>query len=154
MKKEQETIEPANDLPTQGSHEITKSKAEQIALSQIDALDQAQPSQVDLMSTYWSPEKIGEIKRVIFDRIDANDVLNQVTNEIIQLECAFFFVKEDGKIKRISNGSKRLVGTLQTYNIQQGSPLEIEYLGKMTNKTNGFKSDNWRVTPLIVNSKS
>jgi hypothetical protein len=31
--------------------------------------------------------------------------------------------------------------------------LEIKYLGKKQNRMNSFKSDNWSVTPLIVNTK-
>lgn len=120
----------------------------------MDQLESADKAPIDLMGNYWTPENIGEFKRVIFDRIDASKVLAQDTGEIIELECAFFLVKENGVVKQVLNGSKRLVGALQSYNIVKGTPLEIKYLGKKTNSTNSFKSDNWSVTPLIVKPKA
>lgn len=126
----------------------------QLSVNNIDALEAAESSSIDLMSNYWSPEMPGEVKRVIFDRIDISPVLAQDTGEVIDLECAFFFVKENGQVKQLRNGSKRLVGALQSYNILRGTPLEIRYMGKKQNRMNSFKSDNWSVTPLIVNTES
>lgn len=122
-----------------------------VSIDDIDALDSAEAAPVDLMSDYWSPEMPGEFKKVIFDRIETTGVLDQSTGELLDLECAYFFVKENGTVKRIRNGSKRLVGAIQSFKLAQGTPLEIRYMGKKTNKTNSHKSDNWMVKPLIVN---
>lgn len=132
---------------------VNESSLQPISIDDIDALDAAQAAPVDLMSDYWSPEMQGEFKRVIFDRIEITPVKDQATDQILELECAYFFEKDrnTNTVKRIRNGSKRLVGALQSFNIAQGTPLEIRYLGKKTNKTNQFKSDNWQVKPLIVN---
>lgn len=109
----------------------------------------------DLMADYWTPEKPMESKRVFFDKIDSRIVLDQLTNQHIQLECAFFLEqKESGGEKTIctvSNGSKRLVGAIESSNIQRGTPLLITYLGKKKNSSNNFQSDNWSVKPLRVN---
>lgn len=121
-----------------------------VSVDDIDALDNAEAAPVDLMSDYWSPETPGEAKKVIFDRIETTGVLDQTTGELLDLECAYFFVKENGTVKRIRNGSKRLVGAIQSFKLAQGTPLEIRYLGKKANKTNSHKSDNWMVKPLIV----
>lgn len=122
-----------------------------MTLTDIDKLEKAEAAPIDLMSDYWTPEIPGDFKRVIFDRLDTSPVLAQDTGEVIDLECAFFYIKENGNIKQIRNGSKRLVGAIQAYNIQKGTPLEIKYMGKKQNRQNAFKSDNWSIKPLVLN---
>ena len=104
------------------------------------------------MSDYWSPEQKGEFKRVLFDRIENTQIVDQGTGEIIELPCAFFWTTVDGSLKMIRNGSKRLVGQLHAFNLKNNTPLIIKYLGKTTNKTNAFKSDDWSVKQLIINA--
>lgn len=123
-----------------------------MAVDEIDSLEQAQAAPIDLMSDYWSPEQAGEAKRVIFDCIETTDVPDQSTGEVIELECAFFFIKENGHVKRIRNGSKRLVGALAR--IPSRTPLLIKYMGKKRNKNNANLSDNWSITPLIYNAQT
>lgn len=167
MKKQNGTTQsPETEiLPEDTTAEITSSEMQvrkapadlqlsQVSVNDIDSLESAEAAPIDLMSNYWSPEMPGETKRVVFDRIDLSPVLAQDTGEIIDLECAFFFVKENGQVKQLRNGSKRLVGALQSYNIQRGTPLEIKYMGKKQNRMNSFKSDNWSVVPLIINTSS
>ncbi|WP_346236711.1 hypothetical protein ABDK00_014230 [Niabella insulamsoli] len=124
---------------------------ETVSVDQIDLLEKGEAAPIDLMSDYWTPVDAGDKKRVLFDRIDIRPVLDEKSGEIIDLECAFFFAKENGAIKNISNGSKRLVGAITAYNIQKGTPLEITYLGKKKNKTNSLLSDNWSIKPLVIN---
>jgi len=121
-----------------------------VHVTDIDQLDTATSAPIDLMSDYWTPDTPGELKRVLFDRIDASQVLVPETGELIDLECAFFYFKDNGVVKQIRNGSKRLVGALQSYNIQRGTALEVKFLGKKQNRTNAFKSDNWSIKPLIL----
>ncbi|MGE9312839.1 hypothetical protein ACLOAU_14420 [Niabella sp. CJ426] len=122
-----------------------------VSVNDIDLLDQGEAAPIDLMSDYWTPETPGEKKRLLFDRIDIRQVADEKTGELIDLECCFFFTKENGAIKNISNGSKRLVASISAYNIQKGTPLEIIYLGKKKNKTNSLMSDNWSIKPLVIN---
>lgn len=112
----------------------------------IDQLETFEKAEIDLISNYWTPETVGETKRVIFDRLGVTKVLDNGTGEVIDLECAFFFVKENGATKQLVNGSKRLVGALAS--LPQYTPLQITYLGKKSNSTNSFKSDHWVVNPL------
>lgn len=121
--------------------------------SRLPDLDKAEVLPLDLMSDYWTPEKEGETKRVFFQRIGIRDVLDQETEEVFQLECAFFVEKVKGDIKSVVNGSKRLVGSIEANNIQHGTPLQITYLGKRNNSTNAYKSDNWSIKPLIVKKR-
>lgn len=106
----------------------------------------------DLMADYWTPETPGETKRVFFDKFASRAVIDQQSSELLNLECAYFIEPgKDGTVKSISNGSKRLVGALEASNIQRGTPLQITYVGKLKNKSNGFKSDNWSIKPLRIN---
>lgn len=124
---------------------------QKITIANIGYLDDATVAPIDLMANYWTPQLPGESNRVIFDKIDTTLVLSSDgTGELIELECAFFFIKEGDTAKRISNGSKRLVGSLQAAKVMSGMALEITYLGKRQNASNGFKSDNWSVKPLII----
>lgn len=107
---------------------------------------------IDLMSDYWTPEEIGEQKRVFFSKIGMRKVLDQNSGEILDLESAFFIEqKEDGELVQISNGSKRLVGAIAAAEIKAGTPLLIMYKGKKRNKSNAYSSDDWSVKPIIVN---
>ncbi|MFD2961582.1 MULTISPECIES: hypothetical protein [Olivibacter] len=118
---------------------------------QLPDLTTADTFPFDLMADYWTPETPGESKRVFFDKIDTRKVLDQETQEAIDLECAFFIEVTDGNARTISNGSKRLVGALEAYGIQKGTPLLITYMGKKKNRTNSRQSDNWSIKPLKIN---
>lgn len=119
-------------------------------------LNRAEEMPIDLSGNYWTPEKEGEMKRLYFVDIKLQKVLSaNGTGEIIDLECAVFLEqKEDGTVQTITNGSRRLVGVLESYVVQgyigHGTPLQITFLGKKKNRTNNFSSDSWSIKPLIV----
>lgn len=127
-----------------------------VELENIAALQTAEAAPFDLMSDYWSPVNAGESKRVLFDRIQTMSTVDQSTGEMIELECAFFFYqdKPNTPVKQIRNGSKRLVGALQAFNLPRLTPLLIKYEGKVKNKNNANLSDNWSITPLRVDVTS
>lgn len=118
--------------------------------SALPDLSTATAAPVDLMADYWTPENPGETKRMIFDKIASRLVIDQQTQESIELDCAYFVEVVSGEAKSISNGSKRLVGAIQSNNIRRGTPLEVKYLGKKKNKSNAFQSDNWSIKPLVI----
>jgi hypothetical protein len=124
-----------------------------LPIEQIDLIHDAETLPFDLMSDYWSPAQVGEVRNVLFDRIQDMDVPDQNTGEVIELPCAFFFwqEKKGQPIKSIRNGSKRLVGALQAWNLPRLAPLEIRYDGKVKNKNNGNYSDSWSVKPKSIN---
>lgn len=110
---------------------------------------------LDLMSDYWTPENIGESKRVYFVKLDTVPAIDQQSGEEIELECAFFLERDEkGLIKQIRNGSKKLVAAMIINNTQKGAALKITYMGKKRNRTNANYSDNWSVLPLSVNLPS
>lgn len=132
----------------------TSSQLQTVDMDQIDQLDNAVEMPIDLVGEYWSPEMPGEEKKVLFERIDLCDVPDMTTGEAIELETAFFRVKEAGQTKLIRNSSKRLVAALQMYKVQRGTALKLVYKGKKRNKTNTYMSDNWAVIPLTINVSS
>lgn len=118
-------------------------------------LEKADVMPVDLTGNYWTPEQDGESKRLFFVDIQPQKVLSSSGNgEIIDLDCAVFLEQKGNDIKTVTNGSRRLVGVLESYLVQgligQGTPLLITYLGKRRNKTNSFSSDNWSIKPLRI----
>lgn len=116
-------------------------------------LETANVIPLDLMADYWTPEKDGESKRVIFMEVKTREVISQNTDtagEVIELPCAYFATKDGDSIKTLSNGSKRLVAALENFGAQRGMPFLITYLGKKKNATNTFKSDNWSIKPLQI----
>lgn len=117
-------------------------------------LSDAKEIPFDLMSDYWTPDKEGESKRLIFDSIRTRLVRDMQTDDTLELDCAFFFEQVNGQVKTVCNGSKRLVGVIESYKIQRGTALLITYMGKKRNKSNSFLSDIWSVRPLIINVKS
>jgi hypothetical protein len=123
-----------------------------VALDNIAALNNAEAAPFDLMSEYWSPLDRGETRRVLFDLIQPMGVVDQSTGELVEMDCAFFFYQETpgGPVKQIRNGSKRLVGAIQSFGIARLTPLQIKYMGKIKNKNNANLSDNWSITPLQV----
>lgn len=109
----------------------------------------------DLTSEYWTPEKEGEFKLVFFQEIKNSTYTDEKTGETIELPCVVLLEqKQNGELKTIRNGSKRLVASLEDAvhqgKISTGTPLRIEFLGKQKNSTNAFQSDRWSVKPLFV----
>ena len=113
-------------------------------------LSRAEAAPVELNSEYWSPEKQGETRRLFFKEINLEVVIDPTSGKDIELPVAYFIEAIDGIKKLIRQASKRLVGALEIIKIQQGTPVEITYLGKVKNKTNQFLGDGWSIKPLYV----
>lgn len=113
-------------------------------------LDKAEEMSIDLMDDYWSPLDPGESKKVFFQKTDIRKVLDQQTGEAIDLECVFFMEKDPktGAYRTISNGSRRLVGSIQANGVTAGMPLMITYKGKRKTQ-GGNQCDNWSIKPLV-----
>ncbi len=113
-------------------------------------LETAKVLPLDLSSEYWTPINIGESKRLIFVKIEIQQVQDMNDPSVVlDLPCAFFLEKTADGVKQIRNGSKRLVAAVE--NVRQGTPLLVNYRGKVLNRNNAYKSDNWSVKPLILN---
>lgn len=123
--------------------------------SELPNLADAKEFEMDLSSEYWEPQNENETKLCFFQGFETFKYVREGTGEAIDLECAIIIEQlEDGSLKTLRNGSKRLVGALQdayeTEKIVKGTPLKITFLGKKKNKNNAYKSDTWSIKPLIV----
>lgn len=121
-----------------------------IDLETLPDLSKAKESTVDLIPEYWTPETPGETKRLFFAGLANVEDTDEETGETRTRPTVYFYEKAGGELKLISNASKRLLGAFESGAIQQGQPIVVTYLGKIANKTNAFKSDNWKVKKLIV----
>lgn len=109
-----------------------------------------QVSPVSDVSEYWTPEDKGEQKRVFFDCISTEDVEDTETGEIRTLPSVIMWEQVDGKLRKISNCSARLVGHFKRAMYNAGQPLLITYKGKEKNKNNQYSSDTWDVNKLYT----
>lgn len=123
--------------------------SEIIKLDSIPSLDDYVPASVDLSGEYWTPEE-GEVRRLIFWSIEQRGVPDQKDpNLMVELPCCVFIdPQKDGKHRTVANGSKRLVAAFENSGIEQGTPVQITYVGKKRNRTNANMSDHWSVFVL------
>lgn len=123
-------------------------------------LQQAKESDVALGSEYWTPQQSGESKRgvVIGFETQPYDKVDDRTGEVTQIELKVLIFAEqrpDLSWKRIANGGKRLVATVENA-VNSGSilpfktPVQLKYLGKRKNSTNGFSTDDFEVKTLVI----
>lgn len=114
-------------------------------------LSKAEPEPMEMSGEYWSPEEVGESKRLFFVQLMMESVLEQESGETRELLVAQFVENVNGELRTVRNGSRRLVGIFEQFANQTkaGDAFEITYLGKKKNKNNSFKSDSWSVKRLI-----
>lgn len=108
-------------------------------------LSKLEVASVDLSQQYWTPEKVGEKRRMFFSCVQDRIVVDQKTGEDIMLPCVSFI---DGENRTVVNGSKRLVAVFQNNEIAADTPVQVTYNGKVKNRTNGNMSDDWSVVIL------
>lgn len=121
-----------------------------IMLKDVPDLETMVPTSIDLSYEYWTPEKEGEIRRLIFMSIEQRSVPDQNDDtKSVMLDCAVFVEpSKDGAHKAVVNGSKRLVAVFVNNSIDAGTPVEITYRGKKKNLSNSNMSDAWSVQVL------
>lgn len=111
-------------------------------------LSKLEVASVDLSQQYWTPEKVGEKRRMFFSCVQDRIVVDQKTGEEIILPCAVFIFPSEGGTRTVVNGSKGLVGPLQDNDLLPNTPVEVTYKGKVKNRTNGNMRDDWSVVIL------
>lgn len=126
---------------------------EKFNFNNLPDLAQATPEPVEMSGEYWTPEEVGESRRLFFFGLNVENVVDMESGETRELPVVQF-VEGDGKggVRSVRNGSRRLVGIFESFaqSIKQGDAFEIIYLGKKKNKNNSFKSDNWSVKRLNI----
>lgn len=131
-----------------GNTEVVK-----VDFANLPDLAQATPEPVEMSGEYWTPEEVGETRRLFFFGLNLENVVDMESGETRELPVVQF-VEPDGKggVRSVRNGSRRLVGIFESFasSIKQGDAFEIAYLGKKKNKNNAYKSDNWSVRRLTI----
>lgn len=115
-------------------------------------LSKATAAPLELSGEYWTPEREGETRRMFFKELRMEQSINPEMGETIDLPVVCFVDNSTGALRLVRNASRRLVGVfeMQAASIKEGDPFEITYLGKVKNKNNAFRSDNWSVKPLAI----
>ena len=112
-------------------------------------LESAEELDIDLNDSYWSPDEVGESKRLFFSHIAPRKVLNPNGGGLAEIDCAHFIEVVDGEKVTVVTGGKRLVGAMEKHGVTQGMAFQITYIGEIKNMTNDFDSYNWSIRPLI-----
>lgn len=132
----------------------TTNAIQKVDFANLPDLSTATPEPVEMSGEYWTPEEVGETRRLFFFGLNIENVVDMESGENRELPVVQF-VESDGKggVRSVRNGSRRLVGIFESFaqSIRQGDAFEIVYLGKKKNKNNSFKSDNWSVKRLNFN---
>lgn len=133
------------------NQQLTSAQAGFPALNTLPDLEKAEVAPTELLGEYWSPETVGESKRVFFAGFDTQNVLEQATGETRELNIVKFVEKQGDEFRTIRNGSARLVGAFEQFarDIKPGMPFLITYLGKQKTNTGKF-ADTWSVKPIII----
>lgn len=129
--------------------------SELIRLDDVPDLTSFVPASADLSSEYWTPEP-GEIRRMVFWGVEKRNVPRTESGlGMVELDCAIFIQPSDiGEgYSTVTNGSKRLVAAFQNNDVERGTPVQVEYLGKKKNRTNAFNSDHWSIITLKPKGK-
>lgn len=126
-------------------------KTNELNLVNLPDLSKAEVASVELLGDYWTPESVGETKRVFFAGFDTQQVIEQATGESRDLTIVKFLERQGDDIRTIRNGSARLVGVFEQFakEVKEGQPFQITYLGKKKTNTGKF-ADSWSVRPLIL----
>ena len=133
------------------NQQLTSAQAGFPALNTLPDLEKAEVAPTELLGEYWSPETVGESKRVFFAGFDTQNVLEQATGETRELNIVKFVEQQGDEFRTIRNGSARLVGAFEQFarDIKPGMPFLITYLGKQKTNTGKF-ADTWSVKPIII----
>ena len=122
-----------------------------LQVANLPDLAKAEVAPAELLGEYWTPETVGETKRVFFLGFDTQSVIEQATGDTRDLNIVKFLEKQGEEYRTIRNGSARLVGVFEQFakDLKAGQPFQITYLGKKKTNTGKF-ADSWSVKPLIV----
>ncbi len=115
----------------------------------LPSLETAKVAPISMNSEYWTPEKVGEKRRLFFLDLRVEAIIDAQSGETVDLTVLYFV---DSNKNVIRQASRRLVGVFENRinSLRPGMAFEIEYLGKKKNATNSFQSDHWSVYELYL----
>lgn len=107
-------------------------------------------SSCDLSFEYWTPENVGESRRMVYVEIAMRSVPDHNNDDVsVDLPVAVFLYPSADGVKTVVNGSKRLIAVFENSAIESGTPVQVSYKGKKRNRTNANLSDDWSVVTLV-----
>ncbi len=118
------------------------------------ALVTAPELEFDMKGEYWSPEKDGERKRLVFQHIvEKEPNPNKYGDgEIVYLDVAYFVevYQEDGEPKQrmLRSASTVLVSFLKKNNVPKHAAIDVVYKGKK--KGDKYMYDDFAIIPVVV----
>ena len=120
---------------------------------EIPDLSQATPAPLPINGEYWSPDIAGEKKRLVYQEIRMDSVIDRQTGEPIEIPIVYFVEPIDGRKQIVRQGGARLASVFQSYvnagRILPGMAFEITYLGLARTK-NGNNICKWSIVPLAT----
>lgn len=147
--REREII-TAEEVHNEVGFSIPQLSTNKLFEAKLPNLSQAKLNPVNIIAEYWTPKLIGETKRMYFVGIREEKCKSFNSDELVDVECASFIEMNDGIKSLVRNASRRLLSAIENNDIQQGTPLEITYLGEVQNAKNSLKGASWSIKPLII----
>lgn len=128
-----------------------------VSNDQIERIMKSQKLDFDMKGDYWSPEKPGERKRLVFQHLVKGEmVANKFgadPDEKIPVDAAYFvdLYEENGAYKQrmLRSCATVIVSFIERNNVPKHAVLDIEYKGKK--KGERYMFDDFKFIPVPVN---
>lgn len=125
--------------------------------SQLEKIANAQSLDFDMKGETWSPQQIGERKRLVFQHLVKGELVankyGSNPDELIQVDCAYFVeLYLENKIlkqRMVRSFATVVVSFLERNRVPKHAIIDIEYKGKK--KGNTFMFDDFKFIPVPVN---
>lgn len=126
----------------------------EIFAGKLPDLSKATAAPLPINGEYWTPEKVGEKRRMFFKELRTEQVIDQQSGQEVDLLVAYFVYPVDGTNTIVRQAGARLTSVFANFvnagTIKPGMAFEITYNGKQKNKNNSFMSDTWSIVPLAT----
>lgn len=111
---------------------------------EIESWDEFEITSVNIVSTYWTPKQIGEVRCGIYHGVHDRECPDFNDPTVTQVLPNVVFHDPVGD-EVFTNASKILLDAMKAVSI--GTPIRIEYAGKIRSKK-GNQCDDWKVNRL------
>lgn len=127
-----------------------------VAQEQIERIMKSQKLDFDMKGDYWSPEKPGERKRLVFQYLVKGELIPNKygadPDERIPVDTAYFveLYEENGAYKQrmLRSCAVVVVSFLERNNVPKHAVLDVEYKGKKKGERYNF--DDFKFIPVPV----
>lgn len=128
-------------------------KSDSFFMGGLPDLSQAVAAPLPINGEYWSPQEVGEKKRLFFKEIRMDKVVDKNSGELIDIPVVYFVELVNGRKQIVRQGGARLVSVFEPFveagTIMPGMAFEIVYLG-LSRTVNGNNIAKWSIIPLAT----